>query len=305
MDFKNDASKNNLIGVEFKDPVGFDITGKVPRDVSKRITIIMTHEESKNFLVALYIASSKSNVREFLRANGDIYPDNLSLMNLLVSPFEPRLANQFQLFLRTALGCIKFGISIPQCYGIASHTACCCCESYFQSGLICERRNIIDHKSISLPASPDELRDMRVNCFNYFCCLCHDRAKYHDVYGEFERQEIEDTNSHFLEELFCFIISRRRGSCFFDLFEIPVCQCRSIPCMSVFCKAQHTILCLDNRCAFPTFDKDVPFELGCCGIFCYDAFSKSRLADDIAASAGIGTKREKIHEEKAELITYR
>ena len=304
-DFKNDAKNNMLFEEGFDDAVGIDITGKVPRDVSKTITMVLSFEESKNFLVALYLAAAKSNVREFLRNNSELYPDNQALMNLLVTPYEPRLANQFHLFLRTAFGCIKFGLSVPKCYGIASHISCCCVETYLQSGLICERRDIIDPKSITVTVPHDELQDMKVNCSNYFCCICHDRNRYHSIYNEFERQEIEDTNSQCLEEMLCFIISRRRGSCLFDLFEIPTCQCRPIPCMSVFCKAQHTVLCFDNRCAFPTLDKDVPFELGCCGIFCYDAFSKYRLGDDIAASLGDGTKREKIHEEKAELITYR
>lgn len=226
-------------------------------------------------------------------------------MNLLVTPYEPRLANQLDLSLRSALGCIKFGLSIPKCYSIASHVTCCCFESYFQSGLIYERRDIVDSKSIAVPLSKDELEGMKVNVCNYFCCLCHDRSGYHSVYEEFERQEIEDSKSHCLEEMLCFICSRRRGSCLCDLFEIPMCQCRPIPCMSTFCKAQHTILCLDNRCAFPTLDKDVPFELGCCGVFCYNAFSRDRLADDIAASISKDTKRDKTHEEKAQLIRYR
>ena len=303
-DFESDSPNSKTIRGEFKNAVAFDITGKVPRDASKKITMIFPYEESKNFLVALYLASAKSNVREFLRKNGELYSDNGELMNLLVTPYEPRLANQFDLLLRSACGCIKCGLSVPKCFGIASHTACCCIEIYLQSGLICERREIIDSKSISVEFSKEELQNMRVTCCNYFFC-CSDRSKYHAVYNEHESQEVEDTKSHCLEEVFCFICSRRRGSCLCDMFEIPICEYRSIPCMSVFWKAQHTILCFDSRCAFPTLDKDVPFELGCCALFCYNAFSKDRLADDLVASIGKDIKRERIHDEKVELIKYR
>ena len=47
-DFKNDAKNNMLFEEGFDDAVGIDITGKVPRDVSKTITMVLSFEESKN-----------------------------------------------------------------------------------------------------------------------------------------------------------------------------------------------------------------------------------------------------------------
>lgn len=190
------------------------------------------------------VSNNKNNIRDFMREDISHHPEHYNLLSLMVTPFIPRLANQLDLCARSACCCVKCGIS-PQCYGVASNFECCCCETYFQTGLLCERRDIIDTKSKYVGLSTEQIKNFRKTCCNCFSC-CNDN-EYDKLYDEHEKQEIEDKSSHWIEEICGFIYSRRRGSCMCDLCEVPLCQCRFTPCCSSFCKAQHTTFCLDNR----------------------------------------------------------
>lgn len=204
--------------------VGLDIISKPSTTVTPRtLTIVIAHEDLNPLLTALYHASIKNNIRDFLRGRGKTHVAALN-----ITPFVPRLANQLLLCGRTAFGCFKLGFAFDKCFGCGTNLAfpCLCCESYCQGGFLCERRDLIDAKANFVRLTRKKIKSIQTA----YCQSCmlqdEDRKTYSELYSQFEEQEKADLDSCCCEEVGSCLWSRRKNSCCCDTCEIPFCQTR-------------------------------------------------------------------------------
>lgn len=228
----------------------FDHSQNPPRMLEM---VLESEKELKELAYAIHLVSPDNNIKDFYVIRGW----NVDTLK----GFKPRLADRHDIGGTTACCCIKQGCVCENLsrIGCADYTLCCCLEAYCQFGL--KRGNSTQHYTLS------RLDQTTQNCFTSMCNFCSQIENSKGNYSSIESSFKKFDSQHSVKDCMPFIYNSSEESCCCGIFELPFCQARFSqggPC----CKNETSCCCSDHRCSVPT-DDDVPCEIACCGIFCY------------------------------------